>query len=201
MRIAGIGAGNVGKALASRWKESGHQVIIGVRAPGDPRYNSLRAAGLKLSSVADAVGPSEVVVLAIPFTAAKDVVKGLGDSGSRILVDCTNALEGPAGFSSTAEAIRSWSGSTKVIKAFNTTGAGNMRNPKYGELKADMFICGDDQRAKESVIQLARDIGFDAVDVGGLDKAKLLDSLAILWIDLAFEKKLGRDIAWKLLRR
>ncbi len=201
MKISVIGAGHVGKALALRWTETGHEVCVGVRDPESPKRNPLRAAGLKLLPIEESVRRSEVVVLAVPYASLKSVVMGLGDLEERVLVDCTNSVEVPQGFASIAQAVASWSRSSRVVKAFNTTGAGNMEDPRYGELLADMLICGDDQKSKDVVAKLARDIGFDVVDAGGLDKAKLLEYIALLWISLAYERDLGPNIAWKLLRR
>jgi predicted dinucleotide-binding enzyme len=87
------------------------------------------------------------------------------------------------------------------VKAFNTTGAENMAEPVYGEQRTTMFICGDDEMAKGAAAQLAEELGFEVVDAGGLSAARHLESLALLWIHLARVAGLGRDIAFRLLRR
>ena len=83
---------------------------------------------------------------------------------------------------------------------FNTTGFGNMADPHYGALTTFMPYAGDDAAAKDVARQLAEELGFDAVDVGGLAKARELEHLAMLWIGLAMGG-MGRDIAFALLRR
>ena len=91
--------------------------------------------------------------------------------------------------------------SAKVVKAFNMIGAKTLNNLIFGSQRADVFICGDDSKAKKIVQELAIDIGFDVVDVGPLVNARMLEYLALLWIELAFRQQLGPNIAFKLLRR
>jgi hypothetical protein len=71
----------------------------------------------------------------------------------------------------------------------------------FGSDRADLFICGDDTPSKKVVGELATDIGFDVVDVGSLANARMLENLALLWIELALRQQLGPNIAFKLLRR
>jgi hypothetical protein len=87
------------------------------------------------------------------------------------------------------------------VKAFNTTGANNMADPDYAGTPLTMFICGDDAEAKSTVAELAEALGFEAVDAGPLERARLLEPMARLWIHLAMADGLGREIGFKLLRR
>jgi predicted dinucleotide-binding enzyme len=88
-----------------------------------------------------------------------------------------------------------------VVKAFNTTGFGNMNNPRYGSQAITMFLCGDDAEAKAVVTQLGEDLAFEMIDAGPLAIARLLEPLAMLWIHLAVFQDLGPDIAFTLQRR
>lgn len=90
---------------------------------------------------------------------------------------------------------------TKVVKCFNTTGANNLAQVKYGTETIDIHVCGDDSKAKVIVSQLAADIGFEVIDCGPLKNARLTEPFALLWIDLALKQQLGRNIAFKLLRK
>jgi hypothetical protein len=87
------------------------------------------------------------------------------------------------------------------VKAFNTTGAENMLDPLYAGDAITMFICGDDPDAKATVTKLAEALGFEVADVGGLETARLIEPLALVWINLAIKQGLGRNIAFKLVRR
>ena len=202
MRIGIIGAGRVGLTLGRRWAEAGHEVTYGVRSMESPSANSIRGDNLRVTLIPEAVSRAEAVLLSVPSGAVKEVVQALGDLGDRVLIDCTNALGGiPDGKPTMAEAITDWSGSGKVVKAFNTTGSGNMGDPKYPGTNLDMFIAGDDPTAKSLVAILAHDVGFSVIDVGDLSKAVLLEYFAKLWIHLAFGQKMGANIGFKLLNR
>jgi predicted dinucleotide-binding enzyme len=145
-------------------------------------------------------------VLAAPWDAAKQVVVSVASWKGRILVDCTNPITSDlqlavGGTTSAAEKIASWARGARVVKAFNTTGWNNMANPAYPGGPISMFIAGADADAKAVVSRLAEDLGFESVDSGGLTVARYLEPLAMLWIHLAMVQNLGRDIAFKLIRR
>jgi hypothetical protein len=88
----------------------------------------------------------------------------------------------------------------RVVKVFNTTGANNMANPRYGDGGATMFYAGDDAGAKQIASTLAAALGFEPVDAGPLVRARELEHLAMLWISLAFGG-MGREIAFRLVKR
>jgi len=191
LRIGILGAGNVGGALGRVWAAKGHQITFGKRG----------------GSNAEAASSAEVVVLSVPWPAAQEAVKSAGDLAGKILIDCTNPLspdlKGLAvGLTtSAAEQVAAWAPGAKVVKAFNTIGAVNFGNAKFGADLADGFYCGDDSAAKGVVKGLITDAGMNPVDVGPLGNARLLEPLAMLWIDLALNQKQGTNHAFKLLRR
>ncbi|MFZ5628966.1 MAG: NADPH-dependent F420 reductase [Spirochaetota bacterium] len=205
MKIAIIGSGNVGGALAQKWAASGHTVTLGVRDASKFKGNELASIpGISVASVAEAVQQSEIVLLATPATAASEVAKSLGDTTGKVIIDAMNVVmgRGPAGFTNTADAILANTQSREVIKSFNTTGFDNMLNPQYGSEKLDMFMAGESKEAKARVRQLALDAGFaDCYDVGGNDRFALMEQFAFFWINLAMIQGHGRDIGFKLLRR
>ncbi|MHA2184721.1 MAG: NADPH-dependent F420 reductase, partial [Promethearchaeota archaeon] len=149
----------------------------------------------------------EVIVLAVPWSAVKETIEVVGDLTGKIIIDCTNAVAPHLGglllghTTSAAEKIAEWAKAAKVIKAFNSLGAENLTKLQYGSQSASTFICGDDMDAKSIVRNLGEELGFDVVDAGPLENARLLEPLAMLWIDLAYKQGMGTDIAFKLLRR
>lgn len=202
MRIAIIGAGNVGMILGHGWAREGHEVVFGVRAPAAREVTVGRVAG-----IAEAVREASVVVLATPWAAVESALSTAGSLDGKLLIDCTNPiLPGLAGLAvgtteSAAERIAALAPGARVVKALNTTGAANMANPRYGTERLTMFYCGDDAEAKRTVEQLLAALGFAPVDAGGLDAARYLEPLAMLWIHLAYRLGNGPDIGLQLLRR
>ncbi len=208
MRLAIIGAGNVGATLARTLARAGHAVVFAAR---DPSSASVRAALAAVGGearalpIAEAVAGAEVALLCTPWDAAQQALAAAGDFGGRVLVDCTNPL-GPdlslvlGHTTSGGEQVAAWARGARVVKAFNTTGYDNMANPRYPAGAATMFICGDDAEAKQMTARLAEDAGFEVVDCGPLQQARLLEPLAALWISLAVGG-LGRDFAFRLIRR
>jgi NADPH-dependent F420 reductase len=210
MKIAVVGAGRVGQAIAGSWARLGHSVTFGVRHPHDEKTHQLLASigqGTRAAPVHDAAKAADVVVLAVPFGAAEEAIGACKGLKGKILVDCTNPLlPERAGLSighdrSAGEAIAGWAPQARVVKALNMTGAKNMANPKYPEAALSMLVCGDDADAKRVVAGLVGELGFDVVDAGPIEASRLLEPLAMLWINLAFKLGNGQDIGFRLLRR
>ncbi|HEV2490778.1 MAG TPA: NADPH-dependent F420 reductase [Candidatus Acidoferrales bacterium] len=210
MKIAILGAGNVGGALGRGWAAKGHSISFGVTDPTGDKTRALVnsiGANARAGSVAEAVANAEAVVLATPWPAAQAAIRAAGNLAGKIVIDCTNPLEPDlSGLvighnTSAGEEVAKWANGARVVKAFNTTGAGNMANTQYDSACPTMCICGDDAAAKTSVAKLAEDLGFEAVDAGPLRNARLLEPFAMLWIYLAIKQGLGPNIAFKLLRR
>ncbi|HEX7388924.1 MAG TPA: NADPH-dependent F420 reductase [Acidiphilium sp.] len=209
MKIAVIGAGNVGAALGTLWAAKGHEIVFGVRDPNSPKLVSLlNSTGARAASLAEAVSGLEVVALCTPWPATGDAIRACGNLAGKIVIDCTNPLRSDlSGLSvgtdsSGAELVAQWASGGKVVKAFNTTGAGNFGNPRFGAEAASMFIAGDDDAAKATVATLASELSFEVVDTGALSTARWLEPLAMLWIHLAYRQGLGpTGSAFRLLRR
>lgn len=216
MKIAIIGAGNLGGALGRSWAKAGHTIIFGVRNPaGGKTKPPIAEIGSAASSlvVPDAVRSADVVVLATPWDAVADVIPAMGDVKGKIIIDCTNPLflnaEGSLSLSlgsstSGAEEIQRMAPTARVAKAFNTYGWENFADsnyPSYNGLKPVMFYCSDDDDAKEVVEQLAKDLGFEPQDTGGLGMARSLEPLALMWIRLAVRQGRNPNFTWGILRR
>ena len=216
MKIAIIGAGNVGGALGKGWAKAEHTIYFGVRDPaGCKTKPPLAEIGGAASSlvVPDAVRQAEVIVLATPWNAVPEVISAMGDVRGKVIIDCTNPLslnsEGSLSLSlgsstSGAEEVARLAAGARVAKAFNTYGWENFADssyPGYGDLKPVMFHCSDDDGAKEIVEKLARDLGFDQVDTGGLGMARSLEPLALLWIRLAVRRGRNPNFTWAMLKR
>ncbi len=210
MKIGILGAGNVGAALARVWAAKGHQVMFGVSDPKSERVSKALAelgGKARAGTNAEAAAFGEVVALAVPWPAAEEAIRSSGNLTGKVLIDCTNPLS--ADFKSLAighsisagEMVAGWAHGARVVKAFNSIGAVNYGNADFAGQRADGFYCGDDAAAKSAVKGLVTDAGLNPVDVGPLRNARLLEPLAMLWIDLAVFQGWGPNHAFKLLRR
>jgi 8-hydroxy-5-deazaflavin:NADPH oxidoreductase len=205
MKIAIIGTGNVGGALATKWAQAGHEINLGVKDSSNFKGKELlHNPNTNLFSVEKAVEISEVILIATPATAAVEVAKSLGDTSGKIIIDSMNIVmgRGPVGFKTTSEAILANTQTQDVVKCFNTTGFNNMKNPQYGDSTLDLFVAGDSEKGKATAIQLAKDAGFETCySIGGNDKFEMLEQFAFFWINLAMIQGQGREIGFKLLKR
>ena len=205
MKIAIIGTGNVGGTLATKWANSGHEILLGVKDTSDFKgKHLLENSNTSAMPIKKAVEGAEVVLLATPARAAIEVAQSLGDTTGKTIIDAMNIIlgKGPKGFDNTSDAVLKNVTSTDVVKCFNTTGYNNMANPVYNNTSVDLFMCGDSVKGKAIAAQLSKDAGFaNCFDVGGNDKFHLMEQFAWFWINLAMFQGQGREIAFKLLKR
>ena len=204
MKIAIIGAGNVGSALASGWREQGHEVTFALRE-GSASAEKVATNGFTVTPVAKA-GAADVIVLAVPFNAVQNAISDAGKLDGKIVVDATNpltkALDLALGFNeSGGEKVAASLPEAKVVKAFNTTGAENMNKGRDFATSPMMPIASDDAEAKAVVSKLARDLAFEPVDAGPLSAARLLEPMALFWIKQALTQNRGVDFAFALTTR
>ena len=159
----------------------------------------------QLATNPEAAQTSEIIVICTSWKAAREAVESCGHLQGKILVDCTNPLKpdlrGLAiGFeTSAAEQVAGRAKDAQVFKAMNQIGSNLMDSPNFKQGTPVMFVCGDGDK-KASVLNLVKDLGFDAVDAGGLPVARLLEPFAMLWIHLAYRQGLGTGIGFALLR-
>ena len=190
-KVGIVGEGNVGSALRRGLERAGYQVRAVGRAPGQVRETG---------------GWADVVILAVPYGAIDDAVGELGDAvNGKTLLDVTNALTDDMQLasgcaSSGAEALQQKARGAKVVKAFNTQFAQHMDSGAVGGQQLTTFVAADDADAKTQVMQMARDIGFDVVDAGQLQNARLLEPLGYFNIQLGYVLGLGTAIGLKLVR-
>lgn len=208
MKIGIIGTGRLGSALGKIWAEKGHMIMFGSRDPQKAKKlaNSI-GSNTTGGTYEEAAKFSGVVILAVPWSGAKEAIKTAGDLDGKIIVDSTTTaaphLGGPliGSTPSAAEKIVKWAVGAKVIKAVHTIGVESLNKLQFGSQQANLFICGDNLKAKSIVRTLGEDIGFEVIDAGPLTNARLTEPLAMLWIELAYKQGMGTDIAFKLLRR
>lgn len=204
MKIAIIGSGNVGGALAQQWVKAGHTVLIGAKFPLSEKNFQLatKIGEDRFTSVKSAVDQCDVVLIATPPTAIFDILQETGELDGKVVIDATNSIaKSPEPYKTVYHCLADKT-KAAVVKCFNTTGFENMLNPVYNSEPIDMFMAGDSEQAKEIAKQLALDAGFGTcIDFGKADKVELLEKFALSWINLAIMQGHGRNIAFKVVRR
>ena len=204
MKVAIIGAGNVGKALGQSITRAGHHVTIAAKHPEHAAAAAREIGAHSAETPAEAVGDADVVILAVPYVAAADEVSTEIREGvaGKTVIDVTNpmkpdysglATEG----TSAAEEFQRRLPEARVVKAFNTVFATNQANPSPG---IDGYVAGDDDKAKQQVISLVESIGLIPVDVGPLKAARYLEGMAVINIGLNAQHGWDWTSAWKLER-
>lgn len=189
-KVGIIGDGNVGSALRRGLERAGHEV---------------RAVGNDAKAVREAGAWASVVILAVPYAAVDGALRSLGDAvNGKPLVDATNALtkemQLAVGFTTSgAEELQKKAPAAKVVKCFNTVFAGQMDSGRTEGGQVSAFAAGDDAEAKKQVLELARGIGFDAVDAGPLKNARWLETLGYLAIQLGYVVGMGPKVGFKLV--
>jgi hypothetical protein len=209
MRLAIIGAGNVGKALGLGWSRAGHQIVFGVRDATKPDIAEACAkSGAIAVSPVDAAADADVVVLSVPWRSTEAVIQSLGPLAGKLVIDCTNPLamkDGALGLdrgysTSGGEAVQGWLPQARVVKTLNQVGAELMADNAALVSRPVMFMAGDDSAAKATIAELLTDLGFEALDAGDITKSRLLEPLGMVWINQALFRGLGRNWAFGALR-
>ena len=211
MKIAFIGYGNVGAPLADHLQRLGHEVTLATNDSGSDAVKKAlaRNAHLRVAATEEAVSAAEVVFLATPFQAIEEVLNAVADELSgKVLVDCTNPV-GP-GLSHALKSVESGSErvhrlvpAARVVKAFSIYGFENLENSAYPayEVKPAMMYCGQDEAAKKIVGELIAQLGFEPLDVGGLEQALHLEHMTLLWVRMVRVKGASPHMVWARLRR
>lgn len=210
MRVAIIGAGSVGGALARGLQGKGHAVTLGVRDTGKAEMQALSlASGASLASPSEAAKAAEIVILALPWRSAETAVKALGDLSGKIVIDCMNPLglvDGALGLvvgytNSGGETVSGWLPGARVVKTLNQVGAETMADAAALVHRPLMFMAGDDADAKAATAALLSDLGFEALDAGDITKARLLEPFGMVWINQSIIRGMGRDWAFSVARK
>ena len=192
-KIAIIGKGNVGQALAVGLRKAGHEIRFASTDPREP--------------VDAAAEWGDVVILAVPWTAHGSIAKAVGKRvDGKTVVDVSNIMtpsyDLAIGFSTSgAEELQKILPRAHVVKAFNTVFAPTMRTGRMHGETLTVFVAGDNLKSKQAVRNLAEYIGFDSVDAGPLKSARYLEPLGMLNITLGYGLKMGTDIGVRLVKK
>ena len=209
MKLAFIGIGKVGFALADQLQKKGHDIIV---AHNNLNSKSVFQALQKNPSfsalpIQEAIDKSEMIFLALPFTLAKEVLQPVDFKG-KALVDCTNPV-GP-GIShgleskiSGAEKIQEWASSAEVVKSYTIYGYENLANSNFSDynVRPVMLIAGNHPSMKKQVAELNTDLGFETLDVGHLSQSLHLEHMTLLWVKMVRADGHHPNFTWAYLER
>lgn len=214
MRIGILGSGVVGQVLGSGFLKHGFEVMVGTRSPEKlAEWKTKAGESGSVGSFADAAAFGEVLVLAVKGAAAGDTLKLVGgeDLRGKTIIDATNPISdsppenGVLRFftsldNSLMEQLQAAHPEARFVKAFNSVGNALMVNPDFGGIKPTMFICGNDDDAKRQVSRIVDLFGFDVEDMGGVQAARAIEPLCILWCIPGFLQNRWTH-AFKLLKQ
>lgn len=193
--IAIVGTGEVGSALGTSWGRLGHPIVYGSRSPDSAKTRELlsRSGNARAVASRDAARHADIVVLALPFTAALELVPQMGDLRGKILIDPMNALRFDREQARVdtydellAEQIQALAPGAHVVKALNALNARNMAPDREFAGPISVPIAGDDPRAKRKVAELIERLGLEAADVGPLFNARYVEAMAPLYVYMNF---------------
>ncbi|QIP15817.1 NAD(P)-binding domain-containing protein [Spirosoma aureum] len=197
MKVGVIGSGTVGQSLAKAFVSEGHDVILGTRNPNKEDIVTLKNENpsLTIDTPAQAAAFGEVVVLAVPGTAALESLQQAGPANfeGKILIDVTNPLAAEAPVNgvpklfttsdeSLLESIQKLLPTAKVVKALNNVGAFLMYKPTFQGGKGTVFIAGNDEEAKATVSEILESFGWEAENVGKAEAARAIEPLGQLYV-------------------
>ncbi|HXQ93884.1 MAG TPA: NADPH-dependent F420 reductase [Thermoplasmata archaeon] len=196
MKIGILGSGDVGQHLGLGFASTGNEVKIGSREPSSAKLAKWKSeAGPKAStgSFEEAAKFGEVVVVATLWSGTESAIQLANPAhlAGKVVIDATNPLafreNAPPGLAlghtdSGGEQVQRWLPKSHVVKAFNIVGNAHMFRPNFPGGPPDMFYCGNDAGAKKSVAQILTSFGWTPVDLGGIEGARILEPLCLLWV-------------------
>jgi 8-hydroxy-5-deazaflavin:NADPH oxidoreductase len=194
MNIGIIGSGAVAKSLGEGFIKHGHAVMLGSRDPAKLAAWASKNKGAKTGSSQDAARFGEVVVLAVKGTAALEALEDAGGDAlaAKAVIDTTNPIADAPPVNavlkyftslddSLMERLQKTHPKANFVKCFNSVGNGQMVNPSYPGGKPTMFICGNDDKAKQTVKGILDQFGWETADMGTVEAARAIEPLAMLW--------------------
>jgi len=213
MKVGVLGSGVVAKVLASGFLKHGHEVKVGTGTAGKLMEWLKQNAGGSVGSFAEAAEFGDLLVLAVKGTAAAEVLRlaGIENLSGKTVADTTNPIAdlppengvlrfftGPN--ESLMEQLQREFAGVHFVKAFNSVGNVSMVNPIYKEGKPTMFICGNNESAKQTVTGILDEFGWETADMGTVEAARAIEPLCMLWCIPGFQRNQWTH-AFKLLIR
>lgn len=212
-KIGILGTGMVGQVLASGFMKHGHPVMIATRNPDKVADWLAKNPGGTVGSHKEVAKWADILVLATKGTAAETAIRlcDSADLAGKTVIDATNPIadapptNGVLHYFTTLEEslmerLQKVNAKANFVKAFNSVGNAYMVNPDFGGVKPTMFICGNDANAKQEVTAILDRFGWESEDMGGVEGARAIEPLCILWCIPGFARNQWNH-AFKLLKK
>jgi 8-hydroxy-5-deazaflavin:NADPH oxidoreductase len=213
-RIGVIGSGNVGQTIANGFTKHGYEVMIGTNDISKHTMLKDKTNGkAQIGSFEETAKFGEIIVLAVKGSGAEAAIQMIGKENLRgkIVIDTTNPIaevppvNGVLQYftsinESLMEKLQKLVPGAKFVKAFSCVGAARMVNPDFAGVKPTMFICGNDTDAKTFVTKILEIFGWEYEDMGGIEAARAIEPLAMLWCIPGFRQNRWTH-AFKLLNK
>ncbi len=212
-KLAFIGIGNVGFAIANNLQQQGYEIIV---ANDNPESESVKKAieknpAFTVDTVQQAVDKADIVFLATPYQANEEALKGIKFNG-KTLVDCTNPVgmgekglkHGLDSVQSGAEVVQELAPDAKVVKAFTIYGFENFADasyPAYTDIKPVMLVAGNYPEAKEELEPVLNSIGYQMKDVGALPQSLHLEHMTLLWVTMVRANGHHPNFVWGYMEK
>jgi predicted dinucleotide-binding enzyme len=194
MKVGVIGSGDVGKTLAAGFVKHGHEVALGTNDPAKVRALAAQNPAVRVGRFADTAAFGELVVLAVRGTVVTEALKAAGAANlaGKVVIDVTNPIaDAPpvngvlSFFTDHSESLMERSQrevpAARFVKAFSSVGKDLMINPQLKGGKPTMFVCGDDEAAKQTVRGILDQFGWETADMGKAEAARAIEPLCMLW--------------------
>jgi predicted dinucleotide-binding enzyme len=194
VKVGILGSGEVAKTLAGGFLKHGHETMLGTRDAAKLAGWSKQNPRGRIGSFREAAVFGEVVVLAVKGGAAAEALRAAGAASlsGKPVIDATNPIadappqNGVLKFvtsldESSMERLQREFPEAKLVKAFNSVGSARMVDPKFAGGKPTMFICGNDEAAKKTVVRILDQFGWETADMGAVEAARAIEPLCILW--------------------
>lgn len=207
MSIGIVGAGNMGRSIATQLAKTAEDITLTDRNPGKAEavVAEIAGDGVRAADVSDALA-SDVVVLALWYPGTTDFAGEHADElDGKIVVDISNPLDeswirlGIEPSTSSAERLAEQLPGSRIVKAFNTTHAPVLAEGEVDAVALDVLLASDDDAAKSRVSELVKAAGLRPIDAGRLDNARLLERLTAFQIELSQRYELDFRLSFKLL--
>lgn len=213
MKVGVIGSGVVAQALGDGFVKHGHEVMLGTRDPSKLVDWQTKNPGARVGTFSDAARFGELIALAVKGVAAVEALRSAGaeNLAGKPIIDACNPIadepivDGVMKFfvgpnESLMQQLQSEFPEGRFVKAFSCVGSAYMVNPKFNDGPPTMFICGNDDAAKNVVRKVLDQFGWETADMGSVEAARAIEPLCILWCIPGFARNDWSARAFKLLR-